>query len=89
MTDEQAVKATAESIVSKFIMDTKDSDYTVIEGDDAEQLALDIAAALAASKRAVWEEAAQEFTNNWVKIVSQDPAYDFVAHCRQQAEAGR
>lgn len=36
----------ATAIVDKFKMATKDSEYTVIEGDDADQLILDIAAAL-------------------------------------------
>ena len=43
MTDAQAV---AQVIVDKFKMDTRHSDYTVIEGDDADQLMLDIAAAI-------------------------------------------
>lgn len=48
------------AIVDKFKMETKDSDYTVIEGDDADQLILDIAQALDAARRETWQAAATE-----------------------------
>ena len=48
--------ALAQSIVDKFKMDTKDSDYTVIEGDDADQLVLDITAALETREQAIVDD---------------------------------
>jgi hypothetical protein len=62
---------TARTLVDKFRMDTKDSYYTVIEGDDADQLIIDIDAALREAKaqtfddvreaQAVWQDDRGEF----------------------------
>ena len=68
---------TARTLVDKFKMDTKDSDYTVIEGDDADQLIIDIDAALREAKAEGLEWAAK----HW-----QDQQYEFMESCRDEAK---
>lgn len=62
MTKDQqaALEHAARDVVDRFIMGTKDSGYTVIEGDDADTLTNMIAQALAAQRVAGLEAASRE-----------------------------